>query len=121
MCPVFVCSLTVYNRSRLYSFARPHRSLSHSLPAGVLPSPAIDHWVPVLEEDINASAFSSSGGDPGEKERHHWSGLHVALQAGVVEGIQGVCDYQILLGWERKRKRKNVLGVIPTNPTQAIV
>ncbi|CAM9167182.1 unnamed protein product [Laminaria digitata] len=46
-------------------------------------SPIIDLWVPVLEQNINASPSAASGeAGQGEKERLHWSGLHVALQAG---------------------------------------
>eukprot|EP00903_Cladosiphon_okamuranus_P019598 g18024.t1 len=47
-------------------------------------SPVVDRWVPVLEQGLNVSseepAAMAAGSDFVDKERLHWSGLHVALQ-----------------------------------------
>lgn len=47
-------------------------------------SPVVDRWVPVLEQGLNVASEKpvaiAAGSDYVEKERLHWSGLHVALQ-----------------------------------------
>lgn len=52
--------------------------LSPYTTSSAVSSPMIDRWVPVLERGLFQSAAFVPGGD--EKERLHWSGLHVIIR-----------------------------------------